>query len=234
MSDAEIVACKIHPAIGIARVGNSPDGFFIGPEIPGICDVPAGGYKDVGEPDKGIPPRVKRQAARFRIFGYDRDGKAVKELTAREATITWTVHLANKKAEWFEFDGPDGEHAKPTARRRNAKIADRQQLIIDPGSRTITGATQSALFSGGQFVGLPVPLGEIRTEKSGRLIVLGGFGKSGASDKASAITDYANNDGWFDDTSDGPVTAQVTLKSGSELTATPSWVIVGPPDFSPA
>jgi L-Lysine epsilon oxidase N-terminal/L-lysine epsilon oxidase C-terminal domain len=229
----EIVACKIHPAIGIARVGNSPE-FFIGPEIPGICDVPAGGYKDAGEPGKGIPARVKRQAARFRIFGYDRDGKVVKELTARQATITWTVHLANKKAEWFEFRGSDGEHGKPTAPRRNAEITDRRQLIIDPGSRTITGPAQSALFTGGQFMGIPVPLGEIRTEKNGRLIVLGGFGKSGASDKASRITNYANNDGWFDDTSDGPVTAQVTLKSGRRLTATPSWVIVGPPDFSPA
>ena len=24
---------KIHPAIGIARVGNHPDAFFVGPEI---------------------------------------------------------------------------------------------------------------------------------------------------------------------------------------------------------
>jgi hypothetical protein len=187
--------------------------------------VPAGGYKDAGEPGKGIPPRVKRQAARFRIFGYDRDGKAVKELTARQATITWTVHLENKKAEWFEFQGSDGEHGKPTAPRRNGEITDRRQLIIDPGSRTITGPPQSALFTGGEFMGIPVPLGEIRTEKNGRLIVLGGFGKSGASDKASPITNYANNDGWIDDTFDGPVTAQVTLKSGRRLTATPSWVV---------
>jgi L-lysine epsilon oxidase-like protein len=229
----EIVACKIHPAIGIARVGNSPDQFFVGPEMPGVCDVPSGGYKDAGEPDKGIPPRVKRQAARFRIFGYDRHGKAVRELTASEATIAWTVHLANKKAESFEFRGSDGEHGKPKAPLRNKKITDRKKLIIDPGSRTITGAGQSAQFTGGQFMGIPVPLGEIRTEKEGRLLVIGGFGKSGTSDKAAPIKDYANNDGWYDDVSDGPVTAQVTLKGGRQLTATPSWVIVGPPDFSP-
>ena len=80
---------------------------------------------------------------------------------------------------------------------------------------------------------IPVPLGEIRTEKDGRLLVIGGFGKSGAADKAPPIKHYANNDGWYDDVSDGPVTAQVTLKDGRQLTATPSWVIVGPPDFSP-
>lgn len=230
---SEIVSCKIHPAIGIARVGNSPDQFFVGPEMPGVCDVPAGGYKDAGEPSKGIPPRVKRQAARFRIFGYDRDGNAVGELTAAKASVTWTVHLANKKAEWFEFRGSDGEHGKPTAPRRNKKVMDRNKLIIDPGPRTVTGPGQSAFFSGGRFMGIPVPLGEIRTEKDGRLLVIGGFGKSGTSDKAPPIKHYANNDGWYDDVSDGPVTAQVTLKDGRQLTATPSWVIVGPPDFSP-
>lgn len=230
---ATIKTVKIHPAIGIARVGNSPDQFFVGPEMPGVCDVPPGGYKDAGEPGKGTPPRVKRQAARFRIFGYDGDGKAVGELTASDATTTWTIHLANKKAEWFEFNGGDGEHNKPTAPRRNKKITDRKKLMIDPGPRTITGPGQSALFSGGQFMEIPVPLGEIRTEKDGRLLVIGGFGKSGTSDKAPPIKHYANNDGWYDDVSDGPVTAQVTLKDGRQLTATPSWVIVGPPDFSP-
>ena len=232
---ATIKTVKIHPAIGIARVGNSPDQFFVGPEMPGVCDVPPGGYKDAGEPGKGIPPRVKRQAARFRIFGYDGDGNAVGELTASDATITWTVHLANKKAEWFEFNGGDGEHGTPTERPRNEKITDPKarssSLIRARGLSPVP--VRSALFTGGQFMGIPVPLGEIRTEKDGRLLVIGGFGKSGTSDKAPPIKHYANNDGWYDDVSDGPVTAQVTLKGGRQLTATPSWVIVGPPDFSP-
>jgi hypothetical protein len=30
-----IAYCKIHPGIGIARLGNSADEFFIGPEAPG-------------------------------------------------------------------------------------------------------------------------------------------------------------------------------------------------------
>ena len=37
---------KIHPAIGIARVGNSPDEFFIGPERIGEDPNPPGGFKD--------------------------------------------------------------------------------------------------------------------------------------------------------------------------------------------
>ena len=37
---------KVHPAIGIARVGNSPDEFFIGPERIGQPPDPPGGFKD--------------------------------------------------------------------------------------------------------------------------------------------------------------------------------------------
>ena len=56
--DDRIVRAAIHPAIGIARVGNSPDGWFLGPEAPGPHPVPPGGFKD-------DQCRVKRQAARF-------------------------------------------------------------------------------------------------------------------------------------------------------------------------
>jgi L-lysine epsilon oxidase-like protein len=67
-----ITRCKIHPAIGIARVGDSPDKDFIGPERPGRHDPPEGGhYKDAAG-------RIKRQAARFRIFAYDEDGEVVR------------------------------------------------------------------------------------------------------------------------------------------------------------
>ena len=31
----KIEYCRISPAIGIGRLGNSPDQFFIGPEVPG-------------------------------------------------------------------------------------------------------------------------------------------------------------------------------------------------------
>ncbi len=71
MPDA-IAYCKIHPAIGIARIGISPDAYFIAPEIPGRIETPIGGYKDAGDRNSGTPPRVKRQAARFRIFAYSK------------------------------------------------------------------------------------------------------------------------------------------------------------------
>ncbi len=217
-----IASFKIHPAIGIARLGNSPDGYFIGPEIPGANAPPSGGYKD-------SQMKVKRQAARFRIFAYDADGKVVKEITAADAEIEWTVQLANKKAGWKKFAG-----LKTDAGLRNASEKNRSQLIIDPGERTLGGINSSAHFDTGSFYAETVPLGEMRTDKDGRMIVLGGFGHS-ASPHNKKLTEFANNDGWHDDVSDGPVKASVKLKGAAKsLNASPAWVICAPPDFAPS
>ncbi|MET0984611.1 MAG: LodA/GoxA family CTQ-dependent oxidase, partial [Steroidobacteraceae bacterium] len=205
---------KIHPAIGIARVGNSPDEFFIGPERLGQYPEPTGGFKD-------DQCRVKRQAARFRIFAHHDDG-TVHEITDADAEISWSVHLVNKKA------------ANPG--RGNSESA--SDLTIDPGSRTTTGPNQRELFDNGKisFSGasaVTVPLGEIRTDDDNRLLVLGGFGKS-ASPVGSGMSSFWGNDDWYDDVSDGPVTASITLRSDNSTPAvTGAWIIVGPPKFAP-
>jgi hypothetical protein len=222
----KIVTFKIHPAIGIARVGDSPSEFFIGPEKPGVHPRPKGGYRDA-------QGRIKRQAARFRLFGYDKNGKPVREITANDATITWTVTLANKKAEWIKFQGPKSRTNKKL--RRNPTVTDRGSLIIDPGPRSLNGPNQAASFDTGTFLGTPVPLGEIRTDRQGRLLVLGGFGRS-SSPRNIPINEneFANNDGWHDDVSDGPVTATVKLKSNGATVAAGGWVICAAPKFAPA
>ena len=68
-----ITACQIYPPIGIARLGNSPDEFFIGPEVRDVVPNDGRPYKDA----KG---RIKRQAARFHVFALDANGKAITEL----------------------------------------------------------------------------------------------------------------------------------------------------------
>ena len=40
MDISKVRSCRIHPAIGIARVGGSEEGYFIGPEIPGEERMP--------------------------------------------------------------------------------------------------------------------------------------------------------------------------------------------------
>ena len=93
--DETIVSAAIYPAIGIARVGNSRDEYFIGPEVTAPMTYPAGFYKDA-------TGAMKRQAARFRVYGLNAAGKVVKELTVDKAQLTWRVHVANKKAAWYE------------------------------------------------------------------------------------------------------------------------------------
>jgi hypothetical protein len=248
---------KIHPAIGVARLGNAdPSTYFIGPEVPGY-----------GASGLGTPPLykasglVKPQGARFRIWQYDTDPKTGRLTPTGElsvggnvAAISWTVHLANKKASFRQFLGPAGEaspYVSPNAVTtpgglRNASVSNRSALEIDFGARSISGASHPPVSfapSGAPGETYPVKadgtpvidyLGQLRTDDAGRLIVLGGMGKGGYSAATQPdLPTYANNDGWFDDASDGPVTATITLTDGTVLQAEGAWVLCAPPDFAP-
>jgi L-lysine epsilon oxidase-like protein len=233
--DLRVVRAAIHPSIGIARVGDSEEDYYIGPETDRPLPIPPGDMKD----GTGA---LKRQAARFRIYGFNAAGEAVVELTAQTAEIAWTVHVANQKAAWYEFqialDIPEATvaHDSPPSMRRNADVtgAARGRLVIDPGARTISGVDASGpycRFDSGEFFGKQVYLGELRTDEAGRLLFLGGHGRSASKDGSPATT-FANNDGWHDDVSDGPVTAQVTI-DGRQVPVDPAWVIVAPPNYAP-
>ncbi|MBY5163709.1 LodA/GoxA family CTQ-dependent oxidase [Salsipaludibacter albus] len=204
---------RIHPAIGIARVGNSPE-WFVGPELVGGRPNPQGGFKD----DKC---RVKRQAARFRIFEHFDDGTAV-EVSGADHDIQWSVHVANAKA------------AHP-ARGNAGSAAD---LTIDPGRKRIDGPAGQVPLDGGQitFDGqptVPVSLGQLLTDGVARLYVLGGRGAAG-SPAHEGMGSYWYNSCWWDDVSDGPVSARLRRKGTTDWTAAaPAWVIVGPPKFAP-
>lgn len=224
----KIVRAAIYPAIGIARVGNSAGEYYIGPEIIANEKRPPGFYKDA-------TGALKRQAARFRVYGLDAAGVPVKELTAKDAKITWHVHVANRKAEWFEFDvAMDIAQAKPVPRRNvNFQGDDRKRLIIDPGPRSISGVNQSGqAFDTGKFLDETVYLGELRTDEQGRLLFLGGRGLSQSPFPGNPPTTFANNDGWHDDVSDGPVDATVVY-GGVELAVEGAWVVTAPPNYAP-
>src|SRR5262249_39329081 len=173
---------------------------------------------------------IKRQAARFRLYGYE-NGVLKQEITLADADIKWTVELANTKGSWHEFGGVDHPNL---ARRNNTDNVPPGPFNITPGARTLDGPNQKAAFNTGTFMGSAVPLGEMLTEAEGRLLVLGGFGNSNSPVNAP-IVHWANNDGWHDDVSDGPVTAQVRLKNtANRIQAAPAWVICAPPKFAPA
>ena len=270
---------KIHPGIGIARLGNSPTEFYIAPEMPANlpieCDANGNPMltPDLSGPVlvksfKDQQGRIKRQAARFQVFVYDDenpDGRPLKIGDAVEGggnhgkliDIQWRVYLANKKASWYEFTARAGEHGYSDKHpRRNADIIDRDRLIIDPGPRSVNlSSRRRASFdrSGGGTYATTFPplslkpndidtLGDILTDDDGRLLVLGGHGNSGSEKSGPGephIGSYANNDGWYDDVSDGPVMARLVMYS-TQVEQTryidveyPAWVVVGYPRFVP-
>jgi hypothetical protein len=265
---------KIHPAIGIARVGNAgADTFFIGPEIPG---APVTGVHRLGT---RVPPfkadkdkeTVKPQAARFRIWEYVKNAggkweasREVSLATKEVRSIEWKVHLANCKASFHEFSGPAGD-GKPADVKRNLwkKKPRGAYLDIDFGPRTISGKSKPGVefrvdpklhksqtypiyAPGHPSDGSPIIdyLGELRTDPSGRLIVIGGKGEAdcllAATDPdfgfLAELNQPFDNDLWFDDVSDGPVAAKLTIEIDGRV-ETPAvagaWVLVAPPDFAP-
>jgi hypothetical protein len=297
---------RIHPAIGIARLGNSTSSFYIAPETPGALPIDCDSNGNPIVDGNGVEQRVsqfkdgggaiRRQAARFRVFVYgDPNAPDGREITIGETLeivtaqrqlqrvviddITWTAYLANKKASWYAFQETAGEHGyAPNHPLRNADVTstqERQQLIIDPGPRSISfqgqGRTPPVFDASQGPASFPPPLkpnsismlGELRCTQQNdrnRLLVLGGFGNSGSMKTGFGnpkIEEYANNDGWFDDIADGPVTAQLKytvkevsvnattwvpaqpdsvthkLPTGSVAVGDPAWVIVGYPRYAP-
>jgi hypothetical protein len=133
---------RIHPAIGLSRVGNSED-FYLAPEssagmaqpgtdlVGGLPIKPGTESDPISDQDlRDAAGALKRQAQRFKIYQYDDPAAAaqypyqgqVQEITLGSvidgktvADIVWTVHLANKKANcWvLEESLPPGTPSPP-------------------------------------------------------------------------------------------------------------------------
>lgn len=214
---------RIHPAIGIARVGNSDAGHYIAPESWQTDYVPPGGYRDADH-------KIKRMGCRFRIYEFV-DNEPVREITAEHAIIEWEVHLVNKKA---AKDVPVSTPGGPRMAPLNPGLL-AADLTIDPGPQGVTGIKQNvkcwgAIGPSGESKN--VKLGNLVTDRKGRLIVLGGHGRAESWGSSRLPKDWVQNPDWFDDTSDGPVRAHITFPGGVEFDAESAWVLVGPPDFA--
>ncbi len=213
---------RVHPGIGIARLGNSNAEYFIGPESPSLVPLPRGPYRD----SDGF---LKRQGARFRVYeyNYDDSGRLIKvcEITAHSAKIKWTVHLANTKA-----SAPMFPPSSSSRRNHETPVDD---LNIDAGPQdACIEQRQIALL--GQFKGTDVQLGDLFIDDDGRLIVLGGKGDSKSVPLGALLDNFANNRDWHDDVSDGPVFAEIQFEGAEPISCDPAWVIVAPPSYAPA
>lgn len=191
---------------------------------------------------------MKRQAARFRVYAFNKNDEPIAEVTSDVAEIEWEVHIANRKAAWYEFRNPmDTIGVGPNEKGDDAVIKlglavmhrnrsiygklnsaeDRKALVIDAGPQTIksSDAQPNNKELKGHFTNNTnrfgqlkheVILGELKTDDNGRLLVLPGWGDAKGAEGALPIDDFANNDLWYDDTSDGTVYAKVTLNGDTE------------------
>lgn len=139
-----------------------------------------------------------------------------------------------------------------------------RKLTIDPGPRVVKGSAKSAVncdadstaqywhnnqvsdltnypksFPNDSFTDLNCSsgaidtLGEIQTDQQGRLIFSGGYGKA-CSWGGAKLGDDVNNDQWFDDACDGPVTAVLAFDDGSYQTVQGhAWVTATDPAYAP-
>lgn len=206
---------KIHPAIGVARVGDSQD-YYLGPVEVGGLPLEKDGTTPVTSFRDGSHA-MRRQAAHFAVYVYDDttpNGRLVEIGKDGISDIEWTVHVANKKSAWRQFlqlEGENGYTGDHPYRNPLTTGPDRKQLIIDPGPQTLRckQSPNRADFSRGNGVtgykqtfppqGL-IPegsdidtLGSMMTSSDGSVVVLGGFGKSGVCTNYSLSPDLLKN-----------------------------------------
>lgn len=251
---------SIHPAIGIARVGNSdikdangnpdPESYFIGQETSGFgfepeqANAAASRYRDSFK-------KLRRQGVRFRIYEKTIDplGNVVstREIDKTNAAIIWTVEVANKKAsakrfppyfkDWKIANGQDVGDV------RNHHEPDRSKLMVTPDSEDIS-LGQGTKELAGTFYGDPIKLADIFADNEGHLIFLGGHGKTydpnsvGIREPGLRRHKIYNYDQICDDTSDGWITAKVTLNDGQVINVDGNEqrarIITAPPNFAPS
>ena len=161
---------KIHPSIGVARVGNHPTEFFLAPNT--IGGLPIECYQETGD-ELNVPftqfkdeatGMIKRQGQKFRIY----DGDTEVDLEALKGngqilSYKWTVHLANQKSSWYEYAELKGnlllgdansyqhwltmpENERISIRNNKADLninsEYRRKFLLDPGPVSIEGVQQ--------------------------------------------------------------------------------------------
>lgn len=248
---------EIHPKIGVARLGNSPDEFYSSPETIGGLPVECKAGDEFKFKDS--LGRVKRQAAVFKIFRKNLENSQSEEVSLQSEDIkkiVWTSHVANKKPTWYAFSELQGNldfGEKNSYRNQHIPVnnpditddAERKKLIIDPGPRSVESPGESNSFSRynipsdyefGSFPPLDAggsqidTLGELRMDEQGNLIALGGFGNVTGD---ATIDSFRGAAGYWDDIADGYVIATVHLENGDTIECSPAWLLIGSPKYAP-
>jgi hypothetical protein len=245
---------RIHPSVGVARMGDSATHFFVGPESaeepfrPVLRPMDALSTQQPEEAGPGTfrdpEGRIARQAARFRVFGcYWADGaeggppSRVWEVRPDDADLVWTVEVANRK-------GGTSAANEPGARTLDTRETDDGEV--------------TSLEAEGRL-----PLGAVALEpvgdQAGALLVIGSAGSARDTGESDHVPDWLErnpqldpddsallgsgldhlvNAGWEDDAGDGRVSVEVVPRDGGhheglEPTYRDAWVVIAPPDYAP-
>ena len=187
---------------------------------------------------------IKRQAARFRIYGYNACRRGRPRADGRVGRHP--LDGARRQPQGGLVPVDDGPR-RPRGRRqpiplRNPKVTgdDRKQLVIDGGPKSIRGRRVHGpeYQFRGSFQQVGVYLGEIRTDDEGRLLFLGGHGVSASPDadpdlrperpervhqRQRLVRRHVRRTGHRRGEDRRP------FRSPSK----PAWVITAPPDYGP-
>ncbi len=201
----DVVAFKIHPAIGIARVANSEDFFVFGTK--------PDSYKSNG--------LMKRQAVQFRIFAYGANNVGLGELTKgvlNQLNLhpVWSADVANRKLE-FTASQPGGIGGG--AQRVFGATASSD----DASGGKLVGELPA--FAEGQAI----PLGQITSEG----VFIPPKGGVFRETPGTPVPDFPMHTARIaDSTSDGVVRVKLN-GAAAALPVVPAWIVVAPQDFSP-
>ncbi|MEM7176695.1 MAG: LodA/GoxA family CTQ-dependent oxidase [Pseudomonadota bacterium] len=249
---------RIHPSVGIARMGNSREAYYLASDFPNFLQeqfsslrlrpqprtLPGAEpvstdytvYNVFAEAQTAAPDRFKDanhavlpQAARFRVYAYvfnnpdDRHPSRVFEVTSEHAEITWSVQLANLKAEYSNEDAfKNLENATPvslgTADHQPQGGVSRRPVRPDPtpGANPVQRPPLGYMFLERKADGEQI---------NGRLHLIGNHGETAyigtdIDDQVGSGLGNLWTDDWFDSQADGPVTAMITPKAnGTALRA---------------
>lgn len=215
-------ALVVFPSLAVARLGESDCSCLPAHETSLLTQS--------GAPDRDqirdFNQRLCRQAARFRVYslggGDEWCSSVCREITRQAAEIRWTIRAVNSKAARPGLN-PIADHSTLTP----------VTLICDSGE--VEGRIQRPVvrLEGTVFGEVCLCLGEARLEDSGRLLLVGGFGRS-ASPWNAPLTGAVNS-GWYDDTSDGYVYAEVRFHGTTTWHRTrPARFVVAPPKYAPS
>ena len=232
----------IYPAIGIARVGDSPE-YYVHPDEPTLDLSPEpftlprtavaakkGKFRDMAN-------RIRRQAARFRVYEvnwkeYNKKtwipSDPVKQIKAGGGVeLRWKVSVCNAKH--FPAFSPPGSEKPPLLATRTRLEANADITSKPPLTHKVLKVPKAAA------AGRPndMVLGAVTVDGDGNLLFVGGEGQC-FSDGVTLLPGPLFQAKWFDDVCDGRIECEVFEGGVSKGSALPAWVVTGKPAFSQA